>query len=93
MVASPGRPVGRVSRLLHIDRSQHLKSPLRLNLAITSYLLSLAVFIPVSGWVADHGRRRHHAEITRLVVPWILSPLGVSTQFVTTVVVVRISVF
>ena len=28
-------------------------SPLRLNLAITSYLLSLAVFIPVSGWVAD----------------------------------------
>jgi EmrB/QacA subfamily drug resistance transporter len=29
------------------------ESPLRLNLAITSYLLSLAVFIPVSGWVAD----------------------------------------
>lgn len=29
------------------------ESPLRLNLAITSYLLSLAVFIPVSGWIAD----------------------------------------
>ncbi|WP_370153993.1 DHA2 family efflux MFS transporter permease subunit [Ferrovibrio sp.] len=29
------------------------ESPLRLNLAITSYLFSLAVFIPVSGWVAD----------------------------------------
>ena len=29
------------------------ESPLRLNLAITSYLLSLAVFIPISGWVAD----------------------------------------
>src|SRR5215469_13540588 len=29
------------------------ESPLRLNVAITSYLLSLAVFIPVSGWVAD----------------------------------------
>ncbi|MGH7090865.1 MAG: MFS transporter, partial [Stellaceae bacterium] len=28
-------------------------SPLRLNLAITSYLLSLAVFIPISGWIAD----------------------------------------
>ncbi len=28
-------------------------NPLRLNLAITSYLLSLAVFIPISGWVAD----------------------------------------
>ena len=27
--------------------------PLRLNLAITSYLLSLAVFIPLSGWAAD----------------------------------------
>jgi EmrB/QacA subfamily drug resistance transporter len=26
---------------------------LRLNLAVTSYLLSLAVFIPLSGWVAD----------------------------------------
>src|SRR6266480_2073729 len=29
------------------------ESPLRLNLVITTYLLSLAVFIPVSGWVAD----------------------------------------
>ena len=27
--------------------------PLRLNLGITSYLFSLAVFIPISGWVAD----------------------------------------
>ena len=27
--------------------------PLHLNLAITSYLLSLAVFIPASGWMAD----------------------------------------
>src|SRR5579863_2420010 len=29
------------------------QNPIRLNLAITSYLLSLAVFIPISGWVAD----------------------------------------
>jgi EmrB/QacA subfamily drug resistance transporter len=29
------------------------EDPLRLNLAITSYLLSLAIFIPVSGWMAD----------------------------------------
>ncbi len=29
------------------------ESPLRLNLVITTYLLSLAVFIPVSGWIAD----------------------------------------
>nr|WP_216850978.1 MFS transporter [Acidisphaera sp. L21] len=34
------------------------QEPTRLNLAITSYLLSLAVFIPVSGWVADrYGAR------------------------------------
>jgi EmrB/QacA subfamily drug resistance transporter len=29
------------------------ENPLRLNLVIASYLLSLAVFIPVSGWIAD----------------------------------------
>ncbi|MGH8456579.1 MAG: DHA2 family efflux MFS transporter permease subunit [Stenotrophobium sp.] len=35
------------------------ESPLRLSLAITSYLLSLAVFIPLSGWAADrYGARR-----------------------------------
>jgi len=35
------------------------ESPLRLNLVITSYLLSLAVFILVSGWIADRlGTRR-----------------------------------
>ena len=35
------------------------EDPLRLNLAITSYLLSLAVFIPASGWAADRfGARR-----------------------------------
>src|ERR1700710_3127912 len=27
--------------------------PLHMNLALTSYLLALAVFIPVSGWMAD----------------------------------------
>jgi len=29
------------------------ESPLRLNLAISAYLLSLAIFIPLSGWLAD----------------------------------------
>ncbi|WP_158744138.1 DHA2 family efflux MFS transporter permease subunit [Acidisphaera sp. L21] len=34
-------------------------APLSLNLAITSYVLSLAVFMPVSGWIADrYGARR-----------------------------------
>jgi EmrB/QacA subfamily drug resistance transporter len=33
--------------------------PVRLSLAITSYILSLAVFIPISGWFADRfGARR-----------------------------------
>src|SRR3984885_9192180 len=35
-----------IATSLHAD-------PLHLNLAITSYLFSLAVFIPLSGWVAD----------------------------------------
>ncbi len=40
--------------------AQSLQVPaLHLNLAITSYLLSLAVFLPVSGWLADRfGARR-----------------------------------
>ncbi|OZI78822.1 MFS transporter [Bordetella genomosp. 2] len=34
-------------------------TPVRLNVAITSYLLAVAVFVPVSGWAADrHGARR-----------------------------------
>ena len=33
--------------------------PLRLNLAISSYLLALAVFVPISGWMADrYGAKR-----------------------------------
>jgi len=35
-----------IANSLHTD-------PLRLNLAITSYMFSLAVFIPLSGWTAD----------------------------------------
>ena len=35
------------------------EDPLRLNLAISCYLLALAVFVPVSGWMADRfGARR-----------------------------------
>jgi EmrB/QacA subfamily drug resistance transporter len=34
-------------------------APTHMNVALTSYLLSLAVFIPASGWIADHfGTRR-----------------------------------
>ncbi|HTI86195.1 MAG TPA: DHA2 family efflux MFS transporter permease subunit [Alphaproteobacteria bacterium] len=35
------------------------ENPLHLNVAITAYLISLAVFIPISGWIADRfGPRR-----------------------------------
>ena len=35
------------------------EEPVRMNVALTSYLLSLAVFIPASGWVADRFGARH----------------------------------
>src|ERR1700757_1995798 len=34
-------------------------NPLALKLAVTSYLLSLAIFIPASGWIADHFGARN----------------------------------
>jgi EmrB/QacA subfamily drug resistance transporter len=35
------------------------ETPLRMNIALTSYILALAIFIPVSGWMADRfGMRR-----------------------------------
>ena len=33
------------------------QDPIVLKLALTSYLLTLAVFIPASGWVADRSAR------------------------------------
>ena len=39
-------------------RSLHV-TPLQMNLTITAYILSLAVFMPLSGWIADRfGARR-----------------------------------
>lgn len=34
-------------------------TPLQLSLAVTSYLLSLAVFVPISGWIADRFGARN----------------------------------
>ncbi|MFZ1681664.1 MAG: MFS transporter, partial [Rhizobiaceae bacterium] len=34
-------------------------SPVALKLALTSYLVALAVFIPLSGWMADRFGPRH----------------------------------
>src|SRR5437016_9958586 len=50
------------------------ESPLRLNVAITCYLLSLAVFIPISGWTADRfGARR---VFTGAIIVFILGSIA-----------------
>ena len=59
--------------------------PLALKLAITSYLISLAVFLPVSGWTADRFGARNVFRIAILV--FISGSIGCAlsqslTQFV-----------
>jgi len=50
------------------------ESPLRLNVAITCYLFSLAVFIPISGWTADRfGARR---VFSAAIVVFTLGSIG-----------------
>ena len=45
--------------------------PLELNLAITSYILSIAVFMPVSSWFADRfGPRRVFAAALVVFTAW-----------------------
>jgi EmrB/QacA subfamily drug resistance transporter len=52
--------------------------PLALKLAVTSYLISLALFIPASGWVADRfgGRTVFRAAIGVFVIGSILCALA-----------------
>src|SRR6476619_2557885 len=60
-------------------------SPLTLKLAVTSYLLSLAVFIPMSGWTADRfgARTVFRAAIAVFVLGSIGCALSASlTDFV-----------
>jgi EmrB/QacA subfamily drug resistance transporter len=55
--------------------------PVRLNLAITCYLLSLAVFVPISGWMADRfGAKR---VFTWAIVVFTLSSMlcGLARSF------------
>src|SRR4051795_13731549 len=50
------------------------ETPLRLNVAITCYLLSLAVFVPISGWTADRfGARRVFAAA---IIVFTLGSIG-----------------
>ena len=64
-------------------------TPLQMNLAITSYILSLAVFIPVSGWFADRfGARRVFA--CALATFTIASALCGQSDTLTEMVVMRV---
>ena len=49
-------------------------SPLTLKLAITSYLLSLAVFIPASGWTADRFGAR--AVFSAAIMVFMIGSIG-----------------
>src|SRR5262245_35790496 len=53
------------------------ESPLRLNLAITSYLLSLGIFLPLSGWLADRLGAR--TVFSSAIVVFTLGSIGCST--------------
>src|SRR5437870_9978115 len=60
-------------------------SPLALKLAVTSYLLSLAVFIPLSGWTADRFGAR--TVFRAAIAVFMLGSIGCAfsgslTQFV-----------
>ena len=64
-------------------------SPLTLKLAITSYLLSLAVFIPASGWTADRFGAR--AVFSVAIAVFMVGSIGCAlSQSVTHFVIARI---
>ncbi|MCC6888510.1 MAG: MFS transporter [Hyphomicrobiales bacterium] len=62
------------------------EDPLVLNLAVTCYLLALAVFVPISGWTADRygARRVFLAAIALFTVSSVLC--GLSTSLVEIVI-------
>jgi EmrB/QacA subfamily drug resistance transporter len=64
-------------------------TPVRLNVAITSYLLAVAVFVPISGWAADrYGARRVFIAAIGL---FTLSSIGCAiSQNLTELVLARI---
>jgi MFS family permease len=64
-------------------------SPLTLKLAITSYLLSLAVFIPASGWTADRFGAR--AVFSIAIAVFMIGSIGCAlSSSVTDLVIARI---
>src|SRR5881394_3991779 len=64
-------------------------SPLALKLAVTSYLLSLAVFIPMSGWTADRFGGRTVFRVA--IAVFVLGSIGCAvSSSLTDFVVARI---
>ena len=57
--------------------------PVRMNVALTSYLLSLAVFVPASGWVADRFGTRavFRSAIALFTVASVLCGRATSLEF------------
>jgi MFS family permease len=54
------------------------EDPLHLSLAITSYLLSLSIFIPLSGWMADrYGARR---VFRNAIMIFVLGSIGCAAR-------------
>ncbi|HLN50357.1 MAG TPA: MFS transporter, partial [Steroidobacteraceae bacterium] len=56
-------------------------TPLRMNLAVTTYVLTLAVFIPVSGWFADQFGSRRVFVLALLVFTVGSSLCGLAQSF------------
>lgn len=56
-------------------------TPLRMNLAVTTYVLTLAMFIPVSGWFADRFGARRIFVVALLVFTVGSILCGIATSF------------
>lgn len=57
------------------------QTPLRLHLAITAFMLSLAAFLPVSGWVADRFGARRIFTLAIVVFTFASILCGLSSSF------------
>lgn len=54
------------------------RSPLAMQSAIISYTLTVAMLIPVSGWLADRRRCYVFMKVLRAPVPWNSSTIPLS---------------
>lgn len=69
-----------VTAIPDMARGLH-ETPLRLNLALTGYILSQAVFIPASGWMADRFGMRRTFGAAIIIFTLGSAACGASTSF------------